>query len=1064
MSPFAEYDGSHAPVATCYSQLQYMNFYRDSKIQAIRDTEAAMHELKRIVFFELASLLFCFLLIPSAMAQSEGPWSGISNTGGEVHLQVIGGNVEDFWIEAYLTGGSSGFGWLELAVDPAMPVYGSSFSFHGSFFDVQGTFTGSSTCTGTYDYHDPFLGYSKGTWTAYFLTVSEITLSPSSNDFGERMYGTTSNDVKFTLKNKGASSATGSVFLTGANADQFEITSGDGPFSLVHNQSRDIYVRFIPTSEGIKTATLTIDADSPCNDASAYLTGTGTYPVLSVTPNYRMVPEHDGSTTFAVSNAGTSSSVLSWTALVDPSDTWLTITNGSSGTNSGTIAVNYDANQGDTRVGSITVTADDQYNSPQTVHVLQAANRSVKMIPSDGAAGDYFGYSVSISGDYAIIGAYGDDDNGNDSGSAYIFEREGNDWIQRAKLKPDDGTTGDYFGHSVSISGDYAIIGAYGDDDNGYNSGSAYIFEKPLAGWADMTETAKLTASDGYGKYDTYVPVYDAFGYSVSISGTYAIVGAVGVRRAGSAYIFKQPVNGWVDMTETAKLTPSDRGTAEAVGNFGSSVNISGNYAIVGADSFPYGNTHGGAAYLFEKPSVEWEDMTETAKVMASDQGYFENDFGISVGISGDDVVVGARFNDDKGTKSGSAYIFRKPLGSWTDMTETKKFNARDGASEDNFGNSVGLSGDYAIAGAPKDDDNGENSGSAYIYFAGNFPPTISNINDQVIDENTQTNPIKFTLSDSETIPEDLTLTGESSNNILVPNVNIVFGGSGVDRWVTITPNSNSTGITTIMVTSSDGVDTAVKSFILTVTAPDADRDGLPDTLESTMCSDPYDADTDDDGIPDGVEDANQNGILDPGETNPCNHDTDEDGIQDGTELGYSLADAGPDTDLVIFRPDLDPEGKTDPLKTDSDGDGIPDGGEDPNYNGRIDRGETDPLTDSIVYVDPAGICNDKVPCYTTLGGALTGSPTRKIIRVIQGALQESISFSTPKEFAVQGGFNNSYSANGGVTTVGNLLIADGLLALDKIIINPADAKVESSSLDESGLKRQHSQEKDPNP
>jgi hypothetical protein len=99
-----------------------------------------------------------------------------------------------------------------------------------------------------------------------------------------------------------------------------------------------------------------------------------------------------------------------------------------------------------------------------------------KLTASDSAAGDLFGRSVSISGDYIVIGAYQDDPSGEDSGSAYIFKRDGESWIEMAKLSASDGAGGDFFGWSVSISGDDVIVGGYGDDDRGTDSGSAYIF------------------------------------------------------------------------------------------------------------------------------------------------------------------------------------------------------------------------------------------------------------------------------------------------------------------------------------------------------------------------------------------------------------------------------------------------------------------------------------------------------------------------------------------------------------------------------------------------------------
>ncbi|MBN1795656.1 MAG: FG-GAP repeat protein, partial [Sedimentisphaerales bacterium] len=134
--------------------------------------------------------------------------------------------------------------------------------------------------------------------------------------------------------------------------------------------------------------------------------------------------------------------------------------------------------------------------------------QQAKLLTYDGAGYDYFGYFVAISGDTAVIGAFGDDDNGGDSGSAYIFGFNGSSWLQQAKLLASDGAAEDYFGFSVAISGDTAIIGAYSDDDNGYDSGSAYIFHFNGSSWLQQ---AKLLASDGADS--------DYFGFSVAISG-----------------------------------------------------------------------------------------------------------------------------------------------------------------------------------------------------------------------------------------------------------------------------------------------------------------------------------------------------------------------------------------------------------------------------------------------------------------------------------------------------------------------------------------------------------------
>ncbi len=320
-----------------------------------------------------------------------------------------------------------------------------------------------------------------------------------------------------------------------------------------------------------------------------------------------------------------------------------------------------------------------------------------KLLASDGAAGDRFGNSVSISGDYAIVGAYYDDDNGTNSGSAYIFFYDGTSWSEQAKLLASDGNTNDYFGYSVSISGDYAIVGAVYDDDNGTNSGSAYIFKRSGTSWS---EQAKLTASDGAAG--------DEFGVSVSISGDYAIVGAYkedyNGANSGSAYIFKRSGTNW---SEQAKLTASDGFDYD---EFGGSVSISGDYAIVGAWGDDDSGINSGSAYIFYYNGTNW---SQQAKLTTSDGANYDW-FGGSVSVSGDYAIVGAYGDDDSGLSSGSAYIFKRSGTSWS---EQAKLLAADGAEDDQFGWSVSISGDYAIAGAFKDDDNGTNSGSAYIFF-----------------------------------------------------------------------------------------------------------------------------------------------------------------------------------------------------------------------------------------------------------------------------------------------------------------------------------------------------------
>ena len=206
-------------------------------------------------------------------------------------------------------------------------------------------------------------------------------------------------------------------------------------------------------------------------------------------------------------------------------------------------------------------------------------NQETKLTASDAAAGDWFGYSVSISGDSALVGAVGNADAGRDSGSAYIFQRNqggANAWGEVAKLTASDAALGDHFGRSVGIWGDLAIVGAYGKDDAGRNSGSAYIYQRGQGGANAWGELAKLTASGAAPG--------DQFGFSVGIWGDLALVGAYldadAGRESGSAYIFQQKQGGANAWGELVKITASDGARFDA---FGESVSISGDSAIVGA-------------------------------------------------------------------------------------------------------------------------------------------------------------------------------------------------------------------------------------------------------------------------------------------------------------------------------------------------------------------------------------------------------------------------------------------------------------------------------------------------
>ncbi len=267
-------------------------------------------------------------------------------------------------------------------------------------------------------------------------------------------------------------------------------------------------------------------------------------------------------------------------------------------------------------------------------------NQIQKINADDPANQDYFGISVGISGDKAIVGATGDDDLGSESGSAYIFEKNEETWSQIQKLNGIDTKSDEYFGRSVSIDTDYAVVGAHWHDGNGgTNSGAAYIFKLESGAWNQKQKLSPSLANDNFGK-------------SVDISGSFIIVGArlsdEHGSSSGSAFVFQINSEIWEQQT---KLIASD---AEGGDFFGVSVSISGNYAVVGS----YGNdddgANSGSAYVFENIGGIW---TEQQKLLAAD-GAAGDEFGTSVSINGNYICVGSALDADNGEDSGSVYFY----------------------------------------------------------------------------------------------------------------------------------------------------------------------------------------------------------------------------------------------------------------------------------------------------------------------------------------------------------------------------------------------------------------------
>ena len=357
--------------------------------------------------------------------------------------------------------------------------------------------------------------------------------------------------------------------------------------------------------------------------------------------------------------------------------------------------------------GEVALSWDDPSDSTITGYEFDFQAELAKLSASGVAGGDRLGHSVAVDGDTMVVGAPALSSNARE-GAAYVYVREAGVWTQAAKLTASDGHSGDLFGWSVAVDGATVVVGAYLDDDGGTDSGSAYVFSEPAGGWVSASSDVKLTASDPAGG--------DGFGWSVAVDGATVVVGAQwdedGGSYSGSAYVFSEPASGWVSASSDVKLTASD----PAVGDvFGGSVAVDGATIVVGAHGDDDGGSNSGSVYVFSEPAGGWVSASSSVKLTASDPAAHDQ-FGDSVAIDGDTIVVGAYLDDDGGSGSGSVYVFSEPAGGWVSASSDVKLTASDPAANDWFGWSVAIDGATVVVGAYGDDDGGSASGSAYVF------------------------------------------------------------------------------------------------------------------------------------------------------------------------------------------------------------------------------------------------------------------------------------------------------------------------------------------------------------
>ncbi len=362
-----------------------------------------------------------------------------------------------------------------------------------------------------------------------------------------------------------------------------------------------------------------------------------------------------------------------------------------------------------------------------------------KLMPATILSTDFFGSSVALEGTTLVVGA----SQRTGGGSTFIFENT-TGWNEVAELTASDRVSSDLFGISVAISGSTVVAGASRDHISGTDEGSAYVFEKPVGGWIDMTETQKLVASD--------VASFDYFGESVSISGSSILIGSRlsdpnGLINSGAAYVYEynDGSSSWIEgaiLTATGGVAHDNMGIGTAISgdqiligggsklyahtrpvggwntaslssiqvtplsnahdSFGGIISIDGNTAVVSAirsDNLLAGDV--GGVYVLEYDGASWSIV---AKLAPSD-GAEDDSFGYDIAIDGTTIVVGAPFSDPSSRQNaGAVYVFEQPMGGWVDMIETQKLTHSVIDNNDQFGTSVSVSGDRVVVGAPKDD------------------------------------------------------------------------------------------------------------------------------------------------------------------------------------------------------------------------------------------------------------------------------------------------------------------------------------------------------------------------
>jgi hypothetical protein len=333
------------------------------------------------------------------------------------------------------------------------------------------------------------------------------------------------------------------------------------------------------------------------------------------------------------------------------------------------------------------------------------------LVAGDAGDGDFFGVSVDISGDYAVVGAGAENGSGTNQGAAYVFSRNqggANNWGQVKKLTAADKADEDGFGYSVAIDGDTIIVGSDGEDGAGSNQGAAYIFLKDEGGADNWGQVIKLVAPEAENAAQ--------FGFGVAIDGDLALVGAPRLDGSGTdqgeAFLFSRDQGGvgaWGLVKEILPNSPTNDSW------FGNSVSVDGALAVVGEAWNDGTGTNRGAAYIFgrdEGGSGNWGEIERLSPSDAHDSDFF----GFNVAVNGSNIVIGAGWAAAGGTERGQAYLFSKDEGGTDNWGEVQRLRASDAQNEDVFGFSTAIAGSYILIGAIGEDGSGTGRGAAYLF------------------------------------------------------------------------------------------------------------------------------------------------------------------------------------------------------------------------------------------------------------------------------------------------------------------------------------------------------------